>query len=706
MKFRKIIATITISLLLICGMSTVVSAGFFPKSEITKEIIDEEGTMEKLTLGLLSKEIFVITLDEQVDIIKRVNGYYPLNLDDFGDEFKQEGLRVRFTGKIDIPRIISIDGLPLFFKGYMPIRLDSIKVVKEEPKLSFDISLKKLLVTGEPISVEAAFENIGNVPVMTDEMSPLVSSLDLVINTPDGNQIHYVGDKERRLPNKIALKPGDSITYEFEDITADGLFGNDEIESYRFINGEYAIEGRYDTKIVPVDDKKTENVDPENKDTDVIGICYVSKKYTFEITDEIPETVELVLQTEPLFISNEVFSYSPEPENILAILDGKLHLKYDLNTDVTISVNQRFEDLIFEKYSADASGSDPTVTITMDSDKLVIANYFQTLNPPNACFRYEPEEIFVGTEITFDSSCSNDDKGEIQSYDWDFGDGVSSEEKNPIHSFEKEGEYTVKLTVTDVDGLKGSHSQLIAVKDDVLPETGTISGKITEKTIVEVKEKPIPEAKIEVISTGRTKEDKYSTVSDEEGNYELEVSIGEYLVIASKEGYKEEMKKVLVEAATCNEVNFQLTKVEETNLKFDIEVNAEFTTHDSLFRIQASITNNGQNSIEVSKISKLYDTISLQIRTPDGKVLISDKTKAVIAMPPKVTIEAGKTYSESVEFNLDDFVIISIDGDKTSESHDFHPGTYVIKGIYTSWGPRDGRWVGRLVSEEKIMTIN
>jgi PKD repeat protein len=38
------------------------------------------------------------------------------------------------------------------------------------------------------------------------------------------------------------------------------------------------------------------------------------------------------------------------------------------------------------------------------------------------------------------------------SYSWDFGDGTTSTEANPIHKYEKPGSYTVSLTVTDDRG--------------------------------------------------------------------------------------------------------------------------------------------------------------------------------------------------------------------------------------------------------------
>ncbi len=58
---------------------------------------------------------------------------------------------------------------------------------------------------------------------------------------------------------------------------------------------------------------------------------------------------------------------------------------------------------------------------------------------------------------------SSDPDGQIQSRSWDFGDGNSSAEKNPEHQYAAEGRYTVKLTVTDNDGLTDTFSKELAI---------------------------------------------------------------------------------------------------------------------------------------------------------------------------------------------------------------------------------------------------
>jgi PKD repeat protein len=59
---------------------------------------------------------------------------------------------------------------------------------------------------------------------------------------------------------------------------------------------------------------------------------------------------------------------------------------------------------------------------------------------------------------------SKDDDGSVVSWAWDFGDGTTSTEQNPVHTYAERGRYDVQLTVTD-DGLAtGSKTKRVDVK--------------------------------------------------------------------------------------------------------------------------------------------------------------------------------------------------------------------------------------------------
>lgn len=61
------------------------------------------------------------------------------------------------------------------------------------------------------------------------------------------------------------------------------------------------------------------------------------------------------------------------------------------------------------------------------------------------------------------------DDNEIASYEWDFGDGVKSNSKEPTHTFDKEGAYFVTLIVTDSKGKIGQDSLIIEAKKNQPP---------------------------------------------------------------------------------------------------------------------------------------------------------------------------------------------------------------------------------------------
>ncbi|WP_159737536.1 collagenase [Vibrio atypicus] len=74
------------------------------------------------------------------------------------------------------------------------------------------------------------------------------------------------------------------------------------------------------------------------------------------------------------------------------------------------------------------------------------------LTPPTAAISVA-SEAKVNETVQFSSAYSTDTDGQIVSYFWEFGDGSTSTEANPAYPFTSAGDYTVRLTVTDNDGL-------------------------------------------------------------------------------------------------------------------------------------------------------------------------------------------------------------------------------------------------------------
>ncbi|WP_286823057.1 PKD domain-containing protein, partial [Idiomarina sp. UBA1919] len=64
--------------------------------------------------------------------------------------------------------------------------------------------------------------------------------------------------------------------------------------------------------------------------------------------------------------------------------------------------------------------------------------------------------------VTF-TNISSDSDGDIASYFWEFGDGNTSTEANPVYAYSEAGIYDVTLTVTDETELSDSVTQSVNV---------------------------------------------------------------------------------------------------------------------------------------------------------------------------------------------------------------------------------------------------
>lgn len=84
---------------------------------------------------------------------------------------------------------------------------------------------------------------------------------------------------------------------------------------------------------------------------------------------------------------------------------------------------------------------------------------------PVASFTYSPEAPIGDDTVTFNVSESYDPDGYIVSYKWDFGDGTIVTETDPIttHTYDKAGFHSVRLTVTDNNGLTDTWTEQVLV---------------------------------------------------------------------------------------------------------------------------------------------------------------------------------------------------------------------------------------------------
>ena len=81
---------------------------------------------------------------------------------------------------------------------------------------------------------------------------------------------------------------------------------------------------------------------------------------------------------------------------------------------------------------------------------------------------------------------SVDMDGSILEYHWDFDDETTSNEKNPQHTFDKQGNYTVRLTVTDDEGQQDTDKINIYTTGNYPPVASASADNLEGKAPLEV----------------------------------------------------------------------------------------------------------------------------------------------------------------------------------------------------------------------------
>jgi ELWxxDGT repeat protein len=219
--------------------------------------------------------------------------------------------------------------------------------------------------------------------------------------------------------------------------------------------------------------------------TDAGGLSF-DKQFTISVTDvnESPVGLDFVYHADPFvpentstvsrikFVDILVFddalgtntlSLEGEDAESFEIVDAQLFLKAGVNLDFETKpfffVNVLVHDAEFGPSSA--TGSFFFLEVT-DVNEAPIANAGQSQSSDE------------GESVLFDGSMSSDvDSGDLLSFHWDFGDGVTGTGAQASHVFADNGVYTVMLRVTDLSGAISEDSLTVTVAN-VAPTAGII----------------------------------------------------------------------------------------------------------------------------------------------------------------------------------------------------------------------------------------
>jgi PKD repeat protein len=167
------------------------------------------------------------------------------------------------------------------------------------------------------------------------------------------------------------------------------------------------------------------------------------------------------------------FVYSPESPIVGETVTFNASSSYDVDGSIANytwdfgdgNVTTTTNPIITHAYS---SYGNYTVTLTVtDNDNLTDTKTtsINVRDYPTADFVVSADIIAVNSTTTFNATTSTPNGGVIVSYVWDFGDGSSLNTTDPIttHIYTTIGNYTVKLTVVDSEGLNNTASKIIQV---------------------------------------------------------------------------------------------------------------------------------------------------------------------------------------------------------------------------------------------------
>ena len=147
-----------------------------------------------------------------------------------------------------------------------------------------------------------------------------------------------------------------------------------------------------------------------------------------------------------------------------------LHYDWDLDGDGEYDKYGKEVSYVYEvegEYKVTLRVTDSVGEIDEDVCKIWVGN-----SPPKVSFTFHPKEPTIEDDILF-MDFSEDLEGEVASWLWDFGDGNTSRERDPVHKFLDKGEYLVTLSAGDDMMFTNSTSQLITVTN--LPPVASFS---------------------------------------------------------------------------------------------------------------------------------------------------------------------------------------------------------------------------------------
>lgn len=157
-----------------------------------------------------------------------------------------------------------------------------------------------------------------------------------------------------------------------------------------------------------------------------------------------------------------LYELAHPPKSVITITNGQHSGPYPKEYIVSffkywlLNDNRYFTFIYGEEAQRDVANG--TIQLRVDLGQSYVKN-----RPPIATATASPTSGFAPLEVTFTGN-GYDPDGRIIRYSWTFGDGSTSSEQNPVHTYTQSGTYSVELTVTDNNYTTASDTLTITVQ--------------------------------------------------------------------------------------------------------------------------------------------------------------------------------------------------------------------------------------------------
>ena len=342
------------------------------------------------------------------------------------------------------------------------VTIEEIIVIANPPTAGFDADVEEgcaeLTVQFTSTSSNNTDDFIwtfeGGNPSVSSEENPTVTYTEAGVFDVTLTVVNETGEDLLSMPDFITVKDIPLADFSSEVNESEVTFTNfsEDADSYLWDFGDgnssteenpvhtYATDGDYDVILTAT------NECGDNTFSGTVTISLVPVA-SFETAQEPTDCATFVLDFESTSTNN--------PDSYLWTFEGgDPATSTDANPSVTYSDAGTFDVVL-------------TVSNVNGSDTMTMEDYVSVLDDPISAYTYSED----GLTVTFvDGSLDAD------AYSWDFGDGNSSTEQNPTHTYANEGIYEVELTVTNECG---SHTSTQTI-NNYTPVSANFSSDITD----------------------------------------------------------------------------------------------------------------------------------------------------------------------------------------------------------------------------------